>query len=124
MHLATHMKKQHDDNDGSGHLKCSDCDVIFITLRALRIHQRRVHMIKTAYAVSSKPEIKNPVYVCPKCDLNFAVHSDLEKHLVDTHTLGILKCDTCSTCFITEGSLQYHQSRAHGKKIQEDSKSN
>ncbi|KAL9918899.1 zinc finger protein Lobe isoform 2-T2 [Glossina fuscipes fuscipes] len=98
-HLQTHLAQ-------SLNLVCHHCGLV---LRELSDYERHVisHFL-----------ITNSEYNCPSnCQKTFTKSDDLQKHLIDQHTVTVYKCGICSDIFDTKVALQVHFACTHAEEI-------
>lgn len=91
-------------------IPCSeaDCDLIFPSVAALRVHKRENH---------GPPPRK--AHTCTECDESYARPKELKAHMARAHP-SEYTCPTCGESFAQESTLKIHQNtHTEGEEVAE-----
>ncbi|XP_026743955.1 PR domain zinc finger protein 5-like isoform X3 [Trichoplusia ni] len=96
--LRAHVSRRHTN---LGNYKCSDCDLVFPTNNALKIHLGAVHGSK--------------IIQCSECLDKFTSQYWMQRHMITIHGTGH-KCSYCGKLFIKNSFMVNHVRRCHLKE--------
>lgn len=78
----------------------ADCDLIFPSVAALRVHKREHH---------GPPPPPRKAHPCIECEESYARPEQLKAHMARAHSSNRHNCPTCGKSFGREGNLKAHQ---------------
>ena len=96
--LRAHISRRHKVHDNR---KCSNCDLVFASISALRSHQGTVHGTKLVQ--------------CFECTEKFTSQYAMQRHLITSHGTGH-KCTYCDKLFTKNSFMINHVRRFHLKE--------
>ena len=92
-------------------VKCSICKIP-ISSQHLKRHMTEVHKIPTKNPLKEPAELHH----CPHCNQQFKRVENMQRHIVDIHSLSKnekWKCGQCEKSFFFERNLKLHTERVH-----------
>ncbi|RPA85325.1 hypothetical protein BJ508DRAFT_7022 [Ascobolus immersus RN42] len=99
---------------------CSDCDRIFSTWQALKVHDSAMHFhicyickgrtFRTHESFQAHNYAKHDDNECPSCLRQCATNEGLQKHFLAAHALA---CYSCDRVFASESALDAHNVDKH-----------
>ncbi|KAG5681647.1 hypothetical protein PVAND_011062 [Polypedilum vanderplanki] len=95
--------------------KCSQCDRIFHSRKAMREHRKSEHALSTHRSKKIKKELKydysNETFLCHVCNKTFARRDSMLSHIRKTHEIfaGNMRCDMC---FNKDGTIKIFRIKA------------
>ncbi|XP_032524486.2 zinc finger and BTB domain-containing protein 41-like [Danaus plexippus] len=126
--LKLHMRRKHNALKEDFRLKCKICNLSYDKIESLKRHIRRKHDKNSYCDVCDKQFESREVYLththkrivqeCSVCNLIFATHRGLCKHLRTTHKVELPRtvfCDLCNESFHDKRQLKPHYMKVHLK---------